>query len=794
MQNLIILKTPASFWGAPWREALPSGNGRIGAAVYGGVGRERILLTHDDLWTGSRTALMPDVSGQLPRVRRLLRAGRSAEAEPVLADALRGFGYDPQIGTPLPLGDLIVTMPARQAFRDYTRTLDMGSGEVVVRWRDGDTRYERALFVSRCDDLIVCEIRADGPDGISAALTLDLHDRADARSPDGGPDAPLPTNAETIASRPFLFYAAANDDGRDFGGVARVSCEGGKIDAEGAALRVTGARRVLICLRLFVRGERRQDWERLKTELSAVTADYDTLLRPHAEEHGRLFHAVSLDLGGEGHNQSNEELLLEAYGGETPTALVERLWAYGRYLLLSSSRSGGNPCPLHGLWLGEYRGLWSFNMANENLQMIYWQALPGGMPETLLAVFDYYERRMDDFRANARNLYGCRGILIPANTAPDSGLMKDLQPQILHWTGAAGWIGQHYWDYYLFTGDETFLRERALPFLRETALFYADFFVTDKDGSLQSLPSVSPENTPGGGSGEGILTAINATMDFAIAREVLAHLIQGAEAAALYADELDAWRGLLSRIPAYQVNEDGAVREWQHPLFPDNYHHRHQSHLYPVFPGTELTRHDDPALFAAFATAVQKRLVIGLKEQSGWSLAHMANSYARTGEGELALECLEILSRTCLLNNLYTTHNDWRDMGIGVDMPWAPFQIDANMGWTAAVQEMLLFSRPGEIALLPALPEKWRRGRVTGLRCRGGVEMGIEWDHDTDTLTATLLSRTDQCVRLTARDALPGQMLTLTAAVRTVWRSHFHHPGVSAVMPQRARCPGELRL
>ena len=202
MQNLIILKTPASFWGAPWREALPSGNGRIGAAVYGGVGRERILLTHEDLWTGSRTALMPDVSGQLPRVRRLLRAGRSAEAEPVLADALRGFGYDPQIGTPLPLGDLIVTMPARQAFRDYTRTLDMGSGEVVVRWRDGDTRYERALFVSRPDDLIVCEIRADGPDGISAALTLDLHDRADARSPDGGPDAPLPCERAHVRLRP----------------------------------------------------------------------------------------------------------------------------------------------------------------------------------------------------------------------------------------------------------------------------------------------------------------------------------------------------------------------------------------------------------------------------------------------------------------------------------------------------------------------------------------------------------------------------------------------------------------
>ena len=533
-----------------------------------------------------------------------------------------------------------MTMPARRAFRDYARTLDMETGEVTVRWRDGDTRYQRALFVSRTDDMIVCEICADGPDGVSATLALDLHDRADARQPFGGPDADLPEAMQTAACGPFLFYSAANDDGTDFGAVARVVCDGGSLETSAGALRVIDARRVLVCLRLFVRGERRRDWECLQSRLSDVVPDYAALLRPHAKEHGRLFQSVSLDLSADGRERSNEELLLEAYGGEAPTALVERMWAYGRYLLLSSSRPGGQPCPLHGLWLGEYQGVWSFNMANENLQMIYWQALSGNMPETLLAVFDYYERRMDDFRANARHLYGCRGILIPANTAPDSGLMKDLQPQILHWTGAAGWIGQHYWDYYLFTGDKTFLRERALPFLREVALFYADFLVTGENGFFLALPSVSPENTPGnfwqGESGAGnILTTVNATMDFAIAKEVLTHLLQGAEETSLYADELDTWRGMLARIPAYQVNEDGAVREWMHPLLMDNYHHRHQSHVYPVFPGTELTPQDDSELFGAFMTAVKKRLVIGLKEQSGWSLAHMANTYARMGEGNL---------------------------------------------------------------------------------------------------------------------------------------------------------------
>ncbi|HJN15393.1 MAG TPA: glycoside hydrolase family 95 protein, partial [Armatimonadota bacterium] len=302
-----------------------------------------------------------------------------------------------------------------------------------------------------------------------------------------------------------------------------------------------------------------------------------------------------------------------------------------------------------------------------------------------------------------------------------------------------------------------FLRERALPFMREVALFYEDFFVTDDDGLYMSIPSNSPENTPGnlwGGEGMGaqLETTINATMDFAIAKELLTNLIEGARTVGQHANEISTWEAMLGRIPPYQVNEDGAVREWMHPFFDDNYHHRHQSHLYPIFPGTEVTEESDPELFAAFRVAAEKRLVVGLKEQSGWSLAHLANNYARLGEGDRALECLEILSRSCLFGNLYTAHNDWRDMGITVDMPWAPFQIDGNMGWTAAVQEMLMFSKPGMLKLLPALPGKWTRGSVSGLLARGGIEVEMKWDTDEGTFEATLESRTDQTVRVRMPD------------------------------------------
>jgi alpha-L-fucosidase 2 len=653
-----------------------------------------------------------------------------------MADALNATGYDPNIGAPMPLGDQKIKMPVSQGFKNYRRTLDMETGEVSVSWTDDGTAFERRLFVSRTADLVVLQIRT-GADSLAADISLDLHDRSDARWCANG-EVSLPENLEVKNEGDFIFYSARNDDGLDFGAVARVE----KRQQE-----------ALVVVRLFVGEDRQSAWARLKDELAGTEMNYDALLTPHVAEHRELFNRVNLDLGAtaEAHMQSNEELLLDAYQGDASLALTEKMWSYGRYLLISSSREGGQPCHLLGLWCGEYIGFWAFNMANENLQMIYWQALSGGMPETHIPMFDYYDRMKDDFRENAQKLFGCRGICIPAVTTPPSGLHKIVYPHILYWTGAAGWIAQHYYDYYLYTGDKQFLKERALPFLRETALFYEDFFTVGEDGYFVSSPSNSPENNPaeywdGSGMAQQMETTMNATMDFALAKEVLSHLIEGAGVTGEYADEISTWKGMLERIPPYQINEDGAVREWMHPFFSDNYHHRHQSHIYPVFPGTEVSREVDPDLFGAFETAIHKRLEIGIGEQTGWSLAHMSNVYARMNDGDSALECLNLLSRSCIKNNFFTTHNDWRGMGIGLEMEWAPFQIDANMGWSAAVQEMLLFSVPGRIKVLPALPAAWSAGSVCGLFARGGVKVSIEWNESE--VSVELLSKTDQCVDL----------------------------------------------
>ncbi len=736
---------PASWWKEMWREALPCGNGEFGASVYGAVRRETIMLTHSRLWWGAITQPLPNVSDRLEKTRELLLANKPFEADRVLADRFAELGYSPKIASPLPLCDLIVETTTKTAFTDYERYLDMESAEAVVTWSDHDMKYKRRVFVSRPDNVVAFNMKDEKNKEFNQEISFDYHDLSDVPSKVVDLEGYLPTILENGYSDGYWTFCAKKSDGESYGCVARLITVGAEPVVKNEKVVLEGVTEVTVLIKLFV-GDIKQV-QGLKAELSEIVDNYETLLERNRAEHGGMLKSATLDLCADTQTSSNEMLLLGAYKDRMSTEMIEKMWMYGRYLLICSSKDNGLPCHLYGLWCGSYRGFWAFNMANENLQMIYWQALTGNMPKLMMAVFDYIDTMMDDFRLNAQMLFGCRGIYIPAPSTPDCGLIKIVTPHIIHFTAAAGWIAQHYYDYYLFTQDEDFLRDRAIPFMQEVALFYEDFLIEDKNGYLMAIPSNSPENTPGNywdgreGMGSVMETTINSTIDIAVIKELLTNLIEASKICDTNKEKVALWYDMLCRLPKYQTNEDGAMKEWLHDFYQDNYRHRHQSHIYPLFPGNEIHEETHPELYKACVTAIDKRLIIGLNQQSGWSLAHMSNVYARMKEGNLALECLNHMAKSCVVSNFFTLHNDWRNMGIGVETPLqAPVQLDANMGFCAAINEMLLQSFDDKILILPALPDYFVKGEVKNLLARGNVSVSICWDTEENVGTAKLIS------------------------------------------------------
>lgn len=722
----MTMKRPAAWWRNQWREGLPLGNGMTGALVYGGAVYERITLTHTFCWREGRQPELPDVSDCLPKMRELIEAGRMPEADQMLKNALLERGYDPEDGTPVPIADLLVHTPVDEGFKHYSRMLDMEKAEAHVRYEDAGVHYARRCFVSREHDLIALEISADGSLE-RTNVRLDVH--VDDENSNLHKTLVHDVRYEELGEGCMGYSAAV--DGRPFGAVMRME---------------RSENRILALVKVFPDGNPEEKWQIIKQELCALSMDYDQLMAGHEPLHRELFERCLFRVEDDRFDSTadNHTLLDAAYeDGECPNALTERMWAYGRYLLICSSTPGGYPCPLMGLWTAQYRAGWAFNMANINLEMIYWLAAGGNLNELMLQIFDYYDGMMDGLRENARKLYGCRGIYLPAVSAPGKGQITCMASHIINWTGGAAWVSQHYYDYWLHTKDEEFLKRRLYPFLRETALFYSDFVVWKGD-KWHVMPSVSPENHSGGYRGgpevpEWMQTSIDATMDIALIREVMTNLLRIAPLCGAPQEEIDEWQRILDGSPEYQVGEDGGVREWNHPDYPDRNHHRHQSHIYPMFPGRERARKDPEP----FIKGIHTRLRIGLDSQSSWSMMNMSCCFARAREGDMALRCLSLTARSMLMENLFTVHNDWRSMGISLNEMWAPFQIDANMGWTAAVQEMLLYSDEEYLEVYPAMPDAWRKGSITNMLSRCGVQVSLEWTEAGKKASLTALRDTE---------------------------------------------------
>ena len=715
-----------------WTDGFPSGNGMLGVTVYGSIKLDTLLFNHKDLWENSKKPVLSECHHSLDECRRLIAEGRNSEAEELLRSSVRN-ATEGNCKTPpfRPCFDLKINTDIKKPFSEYRRVLDFETGVVSVKWSEDGVGFARDTFVSRADNIAVTRISAAANQNVTfntEACGVEPQSAMWAASEEAS-KLPFEYEAYSLNER-YLVFKAKHPDGYEYGGVSKIigdaCCEGKYVRAWGGEITVlTG---------IYINEPGEEGVKRLIDRLDSMDVGYEALLKRHTDIHGSLYNSSDVSFShGEAYEMCNERLLSDAYDGGDCSALIQKLYDYGRYLLISSSPAKGWPANLQGVWNGDYSPMWNSDYHNDiNIQMNYWQSMPGGMPELMESFFCYYEQMIDDFRTNAKQIFNCRGILLPIAQSTHGIVYPALWAA---WTGGGAWIAQHFYDYFLYTLDEEFLAKRAVPFMAEVALFYRDFMTLDPDGKYRFSPSLSPENRPAGFSS---MVVANSTMDAAQAREVMTNLISAYKRLGIKKDECAELEEMLTKLPDYRINSDGALTEWIDENTPDSYSHRHYCHIYPFFPGLEIyegkkgsDRLEDAVLFNAVKTAIEKRKSAGLGDQAGWSFVYVACMEARLGNEGEALNLLELMCRSCVGANLWTYHNDWRSQGLtmslGEGVP-SPFQIDANLGLCASILEMLMFSDIGIIKLLPALPKEWQKGSFKDLRCRGNITVSLEWE------------------------------------------------------------------